>query len=153
MARKIDEKKGYKKAIRNRGEDIGYPAPPVNGYDYMPEDQYSDRAQERSTRRHEVRRSYAQMYDLEQERDQRAFARLRDMDNEFFAGVDPRRKKELADGGMVREDHNAMSNLPRQAIHCEYPQAPFYESQYIDNALRGIDDELDDDGNSMRRFR
>ena len=112
MARKDYKKEGYKKAIRNRGEDIGYPMPPAQGYDYMPEDQYSDRSQQRAIRRHEVRNRYVQMYDLEQERSQRAFDRVRDMENEFFAGVDPRRRRELADGGMVREDHVAMANLP-----------------------------------------
>lgn len=44
----------------------------------------------------------------------------------FMAEVDPRRRGELADGGMVREDRVAMANLPRQAIHCEYP-APGFE--------------------------
>lgn len=75
------------------------------------------------------------------------------MENEFYAGVDPRRKIELAEGGMVREDRNAMANLPRQAIHCEYPQAPFYNSQYIDDTVRGEDNELDDDGKSNQRFQ
>lgn len=151
MARKDYKKEGYKRAIRNRGEDIGYPMPPAQGYDYMPEDQYSDRSQQRAIRRHEVRNRYVQMYDLEQERSQRAFDRVRDMENEFFAGVDPRRRRELADGGMVREDHVAMANLPRQAIHCEYPQSPFYASPYIADTLRGTDPEIDDDGHSMRR--
>lgn len=48
----------------------------------------------------------------------------------FFAQVDPRRRPDLADGGMVREDRAAMANLPRQAIHCEYPAPGFKPTRY-----------------------
>lgn len=142
---------GLAKSNRNRGEDIGTPQS-NQPYDYMPQNQYTDRAQERATRRHEVRQEYENIYQIEQERDQRAFERIKEMRGEFYGGIDPRRRKEIADGGMVKEDQKAMANLPRQAIHCEYPQAPFYQSPYIDNAVRGTDTERDDDGNSMARF-
>jgi hypothetical protein len=46
---------------------------------------------------------------------------------------DPRRRQELADGGMVREDERAMANLPRQAVHHEYPRLGYYSSPYIDS--------------------
>ena len=137
--------------MRNRGEELNEPVAKY-AYDYMPENQYTDRAQERAIRRHEARDYYAQMYHNEQRRDQRAFERLKDMENEFFAGVDPRRRQEIADGGMVREDHRQMANLPRQAIHAEYPQAPYYSSNYMDNAERGVDDQLDDNNSSMARY-
>lgn len=45
----------------------------------------------------------------------------------FYAEVDPRRRVDLADGGMVREDRAAMANLPRQAIHCEYPSPNLHD--------------------------
>ena len=151
MAKKIKEGSGYNRAMRNRGEDVGYPE--YKGtYDYMPQDQYSDKAQERFINRRETRKEYSDFYRLEQERDQRAFERVKEMRSEFFGGVDPRRRKELADGGMIREDQQAMANLPRQAIHCEYPQAPFYQSPYMDDTRRGIDPRPDDNGYSMARF-
>ncbi len=137
--------------MRNRGEELNEPQSSYQ-YDYRPENQYTDRAQERTIRRHEVRNYYAEMYNNEQRRDQRAFARLKDTENEFYQGVDPRRRKEIADGGMVREDHTAMSNLPRQAIHCEYPGASYYESNYMDTSVRGTDPELDDNNSSMDRY-
>lgn len=150
MAKKNIREK-YVPAKGNRGEDFSEPKMNIN-YDYMPENQYTDRAQERAIRRHEVRAEYVQMYNNEQRRDQRAFERLKDMENEFYAGVDPRRRQEMADGGMVREDHNSMSNLPRKAIHCEFPQAPYYASNYMDSSERGVDTQLDDNGDSMARY-
>lgn len=63
-------------------------------------------------------------------------ARTRDMMSQYYAGVDPRRRREVAEGGMVREDHNAMANLPRQAIHCEYPDRfGFRQNPYIDDTV------------------
>lgn len=43
----------------------------------------------------------------------------------FFSQVDPRRRQEIHDAYMVREDSRAMANLPRQAIHHEYDQDKF----------------------------
>jgi len=143
---------GLARSNRNRGEDIGTPQS-REMYDYRPSNQYLDKSQERAITRHEIREEYANVYQLEQERNQRAFERTKELRNEFFGGIDPRRRSEIADGGMVREDHLAMSNLPRQAIHCEYPQAPFYKTPYLDDTVRGYDSRLDDDGSSMRRRR
>lgn len=141
----------YSKRARNRGEDFSEPRSAVP-YDYRPENQYTDRAQERAPRRHEIRDSYVAFYDLEQRRNQRSFQRTADMANEFFAGVDPRRKQELADGGMIREDHRAMANLPRMAIHCEYPRSQYYTTPYLDDTIRGTDEERDDNNSSMVRY-
>ena len=142
----------FEKAMRNRGEELNEPTSNLQ-YDYRPQNQYTDQAQERAPRRYEVRDQYAKMYENEQRRDERAFARTRNMENEFYAGADPRRRQEMAEGGMVREDHNAMANLPRQAIHTEYPQAGYYSTPYIDDTIRGESDELDDNNNSFARHQ
>jgi hypothetical protein len=141
----------FEKPMRNRGEEFNEPKSNLK-YDYRPENVFSDEAQERAPRRHEIRAEYAAVYQNEQRRNERAFARVRDMENEFYAGLDPRRKQEMADGGMVREDLKAMANLPRQAIHCEYPQSYYYATPYLDDSIRGTDDEIDDDNSSMARF-
>ncbi len=141
----------FDKPMRNRGEELNEPRTNYQ-YDYRPENQYTDRSQERSIRRNESRNVYEDMYDVEQRNDQRAFERLKNMQNEFYAGIDPRRRVELAEGGMVREDQSAMANLPRKAIHCEYPQASFYQSPYIDDTVRGTQEGQDDDGSSMARY-
>ncbi len=153
MAKKKDSyQDSFERGMRNRGEELNEPRSNLK-YDYRPQDQYTDRAQERAPRRFEIREEYKNMYDNEQRRNERAFARVRNMENEFYAGVDPRRRQEMADGGMVREDHVAMSNLPRQAIHCEYPQSYYYGTPYLDDTIRGIDDELDDNNNSFARYQ
>jgi hypothetical protein len=50
--------------------------------------------------------------------------------------VDPRRRQELADGGMVREDRGAMANLSPKAISHEYPRLGYYSNPYIDSLTR-----------------
>ncbi len=146
-----EKKDLYIRAKGNRGEDFDEPKRAMT-YDYMPEAQYDIRAQERSKRRDEVRSEYSAMYQLEQRRDQRTFDRTQDMSNEFYAGVDPRRRQEVADGGMIREDHAAMANLPRIAQHHEYPQAGYYSSQYLDATVRGESESPDDNGLVMKRY-
>lgn len=49
------------------------------------------------------------------------------------ATCDPRRRQELADGGMVREDDRAMANLSPRAVHHEYPRLGYYSNPYIDS--------------------
>jgi len=97
MARKMKYEDTFRKAAGNRGEEFNEPQSNLR-YDYRPENTYADVSQERAPRRHEMRGVYEDMYELEQRRNQRSFARTRDMSNEFFAGVDPRRRMELADG-------------------------------------------------------
>lgn len=123
------KKDGFKKAIRNRGEDIGE-ARPLAPYDYQT-------GKTRAIDRPEVRQTFDEMYRDQQRRDERAMQRLRAIGQEFYAGVDPRRKQEVADAGMIREDHNAMANLPTQARHYEYTKAGYYTTPYIDSLLRG----------------
>jgi hypothetical protein len=132
-----DRGAGFQKPIRNRGEDIDVPKA-YSPYAYQPRSMETEvRNQERAINRNEARGVYDKMNRLQQERDQRSFQSIREMENEFYAGVDPRRRQELADAGMIREDANAMANLPRQAIHHEYPQAGYYFTPYIDDTLRG----------------
>lgn len=45
----------------------------------------------------------------------------------FYSNVDPRRKQERIDAGMIREDKNAMANLPRQAIAHTFEADEFVE--------------------------
>lgn len=90
----------------------------------------------RAIRRGEVRSEYSKLYELEQQRNDADFAATRDMRNKFYAGVDPRRRQEMADGGMVREDRQAMANLSPKAIHHEYPYDAYYGSPYLDDTVK-----------------
>jgi len=42
------------------------------------------------------------------------------IEDTYYGNIDPRRRQEVHDAHMVREDHRAMANLPRQAIHHEF---------------------------------
>ncbi len=68
-------------------------------------------------------------------REELAFHRAQQVGDFWWMGVDPRRKVELAHGGMVREDHKAMANLPTQAIHTEYPDRGFSSNGFGSNEL------------------
>jgi len=148
---KVKKERDFNKPIRNRGEDIGEAA--GGPYDFRPQNQYLDESQERFIMRKEVRNVTNEMYRDEQRRDERAFQRLKEIGQEFYAGLDPRRRQEVADSGMIQEDHTQMANLPRQARHFEYPKSEYYSTPYIADSLRGIELDRDDDGYNMRRYR
>lgn len=92
----------------------------------------SDHEEVKAPGRNQARNSYAKTFADE----------LRREDMKLMAipypeeTCDPRRRQELADGGMVREDERAMANLPRQAIHHEYPRLGYYSTPYIDSLGR-----------------
>lgn len=64
---------------------------------------------------------YGEMSLYERRRDELAFHRAQQLEDSFWKGVDPRRRIEKAEGGMVQEDPRAMANLSERAIHTEYP--------------------------------
>ncbi len=47
------------------------------------------------------------------------------MHDAFYRQVDPRRRQEISESRLIREDQKAMANLPRQAIQHEYEQDRF----------------------------
>lgn len=99
------------------------------------------RKPERSIRRAEQDGRYKGMNDKEQLRDDLTYQRIKGMMSEFYQGVDPRRREELANGGIVQEDHNAMANLSPRFIHQEYPRFSFWSTPFNDAILQGDDDE------------
>ena len=64
----------------------------------------------------------------------RAYDRVEEMYSSFYAGLDPRRRQEAADGGMVKEDKTAMANLSNKPVHREYAPAGYYSSPYLDDS-------------------
>jgi hypothetical protein len=75
------------------------------------------------------------MQSMERSQSQERLIRVRDMRSEFFAGIDPRRKWEVADAGMVQEDDTAMANLSMTPVHEEYPTFAFYDNPYSDDTM------------------
>lgn len=71
---------------------------------------------------------------------------------EHYAGADSRRRRELEDGGMIYEDHNAVANLPQNVIYKSYEKVNSYLPEELDDTIRGIDRQIDDlDGGKVRR--
>lgn len=54
--------------------------------------------------------------------------------SDLYGGVDPRRRVEMADAGMVQEDDESMANLSSKPIHRQYPANNFYSNIYIDDS-------------------
>jgi len=82
-----------------------------------------------------ARVDYQDFYDMDVRLSAMNLQRARDMNSCFFAGVDPRKHKEMADGGLVKEDRNAMANLPMQAVHHEYPRFGYDTGPFIDDSV------------------
>ncbi len=61
---------------------------------------------------------------------------------EHYAGADPRRRQEMEDAGMIREDHSAMANLPQQVIMRPYPNRGSYMPEDLDDTIRGVDRQI-----------
>lgn len=70
--------------------------------------------------------------------------------HEYYAGEESRRKQEHEDGGMIREDHSAIANLPQGMMIKPYPKVGGYMPEDLDDTLRGVDRQMELD-NSKRR--
>ncbi len=67
-------------------------------------------------------REYGDASQYERRMDERNAHRAEQIESFFWKGVDPRRRIEVAEGGMVKEDPRAMANLSETPIHREYPR-------------------------------
>lgn len=59
---------------------------------------------------------------------------VQDMYSKFYGGIDPRRRQEKADGGMVYEDNKAPANLSAKPLVRQYPRAGFYSNPFIQDS-------------------
>ena len=90
-------------------------------------------AQARQRSRKEVRQSTKEWERKQEAYERLNFDRVNDRSSQLYAGIDPRRRREVADSGMVQEDHNAVANLSPIPIHREYTRFGFYSTPYIDD--------------------
>jgi len=82
-----------------------------------------------------AKNTYEVMKDKAYLQSDKLYDQVRDARGVFYAGIDQRRRQEMADAGMIKEDHNAMANLSPKPINKEFPRAGFYSSPYIDDAV------------------
>lgn len=71
--------------------------------------------------------------------------------NEFYAGMEPRRRQELEDAGMIGEDPRAIANLPQQVMIKPYPRTGPYMPEGLNDDIRGVDDQMDYDDSQRAR--
>lgn len=65
--------------------------------------------------------------------------------DEAYAGYDMRRKQEYEDSMMIKEDRNAIANLPQDVKYVQYPKAPYYAEPGLNDTIRGVDRQMADD--------
>ena len=71
--------------------------------------------------------------------------------DEHYSGHHARRKQEMEDAGMIREDHNEIANLPQEVMIKAYPKTGPYMPEMIDDTIRGIDRQMDEDDRQRRK--
>lgn len=73
---------------------------------------------------------------------------------DYYAGSDPRRRLEYEDSMMISEDRNAIANLPQDVKYVLYPMEPYYKNPYLDDTIRGADEQMYDDvmSKSLKRM-
>lgn len=76
---------------------------------------------------------------------------FRDRVDEHYAGMEPRRRQELEDAGMIHEDHRAVANLPQEVMIKAYPRTGPYLPEVLDDTLEGVDRQMDYDDSQRRK--
>jgi hypothetical protein len=82
--------------------------------------------------------------------EQAVYRRFRASGNEFYAGMEPRRRQEMEDAGMIHEDHDAIANLPQNVMMVKYPKTGPYMPEGLEDSIRGIDHQMDYDDNKRK---
>ncbi len=79
-------------------------------------------------------------YHYDRQEEQATHRRMKSMGSaEHYAGMEPRRRQELEDAGMIHEDHRQVANLPQEVVMRPYPMPGGYTPEDLDDTLRGID--------------
>jgi hypothetical protein len=73
------------------------------------------------------------------------------MSSGHYEGMDSRRRQEMADAGMISEDHSEVANLPQGVVMRPYPMTGPYLPEMIDDTIRGIDMQMDGDDSQRRK--
>ena len=94
-----------------------------------------EKKRSRAIDRDEMLSVYGNVEIKSEEYSNRAYDRVEEMQSSFYAGLDPRRRQEAADGGMVKEDKAAIANLSEKPVHREYPPAGYYANPYLDDSV------------------
>jgi hypothetical protein len=69
----------------------------------------------------------------------------------YYEGMEPRRRQEMEDAGMIREDHSAIANLPQNVMIKPYEKTGPYLPEGIDDTIWGVDGQMDADDNKRAK--
>jgi hypothetical protein len=70
---------------------------------------------------------------------------------EKYAGMEPRRRQEMEDYGMISEDDRAIANLPQNVMIKPYPRTGPYNPEMLNDSPDGVDAQMDYDDSQRAR--
>lgn len=70
-----------------------------------------------------------------------------------YSGLNAARKQEARDFAMISEDKSAVANMPQQVKYHAWPKPGYYADYDLDDTIRGINKQMDEDGSGMRRHK
>lgn len=68
-----------------------------------------------------------------------------------YAGLQDRRHQEMQDAGMIREDRNAIANMPQEVMIKPYPKSGSYLPEDLDDRISGIDKQINLDDSQRQK--
>lgn len=69
----------------------------------------------------------------------------------MYEGHAGRRHQEMEDAGMIREDKQAVANMPQEVMYKPWPRADHGLDSRLDDTISGIDRQMDMDMSDARR--
>lgn len=82
-----------------------------------------------------------------------AKSKKRFYDGDYSGPLNKARRIEDRDFSMISEDRSAVANLPQDVKYHAWPQAGYYADYDLDDTIRGINKQMDEDGSGMKRHK
>ena len=82
---------------------------------------------------------------------EKAMHRHHGMRGGHYEGAEPRRRQEMEDSGMIREDHSAIANMPQAMMMKPWPTGGYGMPEGLDDTIRGVDRQMDADDSQRRK--
>lgn len=70
----------------------------------------------------------------------------------YYAGFDDKKRRELEDGNMIREDRGAIANLPQNVVYRQYGYKAYGTPEELMDDITGVDRQMEMDDRKMQRF-
>lgn len=80
-------------------------------------------------------------------------AKKRFYDGDYSGPLNKARREEARDFSMLSEDRSAPANMPQDVKYHAWPKAGHYADYSLDDTIRGINEQQDEDGRAMERHK